>query len=112
MAEIDKDGVTSDVYARNMVYEPILEEGVFRFDCTSDDRSDAFPSLSFANPKVRDIPLMNEKRPSYIPTFERTQGQQIVLLQVNYLCFFPLTSWLLLYTRVRLYAIDTPLPPP
>ncbi|CAO2827331.1 unnamed protein product [Amaranthus hypochondriacus] len=82
MAEIDKDGVTSDVYARNMVYEPILEEGVFRFDCTSDDRSDAFPSLSFANPKVRDIPLMNEKRPSYIPTFERTQGQQIVLLQL------------------------------
>ncbi|KAK4401021.1 Alpha-glucosidase 2 [Sesamum angolense] len=34
-----------------MIFEPILEEGVFRFDCSADDRNAAFPSISFENPK-------------------------------------------------------------
>lgn len=74
--------MTSDGCSGTMIYEPILEEGVFRFDCSSDDRNAAFPSLSFLNSKVRDTPLMSEKLPSYIPTFECTLGQQIVHLQL------------------------------
>ncbi|KAK4401019.1 Alpha-glucosidase 2, partial [Sesamum angolense] len=34
-----------------MIFEPILEEGVFRFDCSADDRHAAFPSISFENSK-------------------------------------------------------------
>lgn len=83
MAGIDGKGMASDICSGTMIYEPILEKGVFRFDCSSDDRNAAFPSLSFVNPRVRDTPLMSEKLPSYIPTFECTLGQQIVHLQVH-----------------------------
>ncbi|XP_057786663.1 uncharacterized protein LOC131004082 [Salvia miltiorrhiza] len=62
-----------------MVFEPILEQGVFRFDCSADDRNAAFPSISFENPLVRDTPIMNvHKIPTYIPTFECVMGQQVV----------------------------------
>lgn len=83
MAGIDSKGMASDVYSGTMIYEPILEEGVFRFDCSSDDRNAAFPSLSFATPKLRETPLMSGNLPFYVPTFECTLGQQIVNLQVN-----------------------------
>ncbi|XP_021768357.1 uncharacterized protein LOC110732689 isoform X1 [Chenopodium quinoa] len=82
MEGIDRKGMTSDVCSGTMIYEPILEEGVFRFDCSSDDRNAAFPSLSFVNSKVRDTPLMSDKLPFYIPTFECTLGQQVVQLQL------------------------------
>lgn len=66
-----------------MVFEPILEEGVFRFDCSEDDRNAAFPSISFENAKLRDTPMLNvHKLPTYIPTFECVMGQQIVNLEV------------------------------
>uniref|UniRef100_A0A803MCW7 Uncharacterized protein n=1 Tax=Chenopodium quinoa TaxID=63459 RepID=A0A803MCW7_CHEQI len=81
MEGIDRKGMTSDVCSGTMIYEPILEEGVFRFDCSSDDRNAAFPSLSFVDSKVRDTPLMSEKLPFYIPTSECTLGQQVVRLQ-------------------------------
>ncbi|KAL0327711.1 UNVERIFIED_CONTAM: Alpha-glucosidase 2 [Sesamum angustifolium] len=70
-----------------MIFEPILEEGVFRFDCSADDRHAAFPSISFENSKVRDTPLVNvHKVPTYIPSFECVLGQQIVTVE------FPLNT--------------------
>ncbi|EYU29107.1 hypothetical protein MIMGU_mgv1a024908mg [Erythranthe guttata] len=70
-----------------MIFESILEEGVFRFDCSADDRNAAFPSISFQNPKVRDTPLANvDEIPTYIPTFECSLGQQIVNIE------FPLNT--------------------
>ncbi|KNA15567.1 hypothetical protein SOVF_097260 [Spinacia oleracea] len=89
MAGIDSKGMASDVYSGTMIYEPILEEGVFRFDCSSDDRNAAFPSLSFATPKLRETPLMSGNLPFYVPTFECTLGQQIVNLQLPVgTCFY------------------------
>lgn len=76
----------SDVKSGDMVFEPILEEGVFRFDCSADDRNAAFPSLSFVNQKDRDTPLLSiNGKPSFTPTFECVIGQQIVNIEVSYL---------------------------
>ncbi|KAH9603525.1 hypothetical protein KSS87_019849 [Heliosperma pusillum] len=82
MASIDLKGVGEDVCSGTMIYEPIMEDGVYRFDCSSDDKNSAFPSISFVNPSVRDTPLMIEKVPSFIPTFECPQGQQIVQFEL------------------------------
>ncbi|KAM7264679.1 hypothetical protein ACFE04_002362 [Oxalis oulophora] len=66
-----------------MIFHPILEEGVFRFDCSADDRVTADPSFCFLDNKtVRDTPLMTHKLPSYKPTFECLLGKQIVKLQL------------------------------
>ena len=75
----------ADFTSGNMLFEPILEEGVFRFDCSADDRDAAFPSLSFTNQKNRDSSIMNQNVPVYTPTFECVFGQQIVVIEVSYL---------------------------
>ncbi|XP_051119178.1 uncharacterized protein LOC127243279 [Andrographis paniculata] len=73
---------SSEVRSGKMIFEPILEEGVFRFDCSADDRNAAFPSFSFKNPNVRDTPLMNvHKIPTYTPNFECAMGQQVVTFE-------------------------------
>ncbi|KAJ9707609.1 hypothetical protein PVL29_002581 [Vitis rotundifolia] len=82
MAEYEGKVVPADFTSGNMLFEPILEEGVFRFDCSSDDRDAAFPSLSFTNQKNRDTPIMNHKVPMYTPTFECVLGQQIVTIEL------------------------------
>ncbi|URD84079.1 Glycosyl hydrolases family 31, partial [Musa troglodytarum] len=64
-----------------MVFEPILEEGVFRFDFSEADRAAAFPSLSFADPNVREAPIAVRRVPEYVPAFERRRGQQMVMIQ-------------------------------
>ncbi|GJT89620.1 heteroglycan glucosidase 1 [Tanacetum coccineum] len=65
-----------------MVFVPILEEGVFRFDCSADAENTTFPTFSFVNTEMRDTPLMsNHKLPSYLPTFECVDEQQIVNLE-------------------------------
>ncbi|KAK4747953.1 hypothetical protein SAY87_014539 [Trapa incisa] len=74
--------VTTVISAGDMIYEPILEEGIFRFDISPNDRAAASPSLSFKNTKERDTPITTHKTPSYIPTFERLLGQQIVRLEL------------------------------
>lgn len=84
MAGYDGVGLDASALSGEMVFEPILEEGVFRFDCSVEDRNAAFPSISFENPKVRDTPMMNlDKPPTYIPTFECALGQQIVNIEVT-----------------------------
>lgn len=65
-----------------MVFEPILEEGVFRFDCSPDDRSKAFPSISFVDSKVRESLIMTYKVPEFVPEFNCIGGQQIVTIQL------------------------------
>ncbi|XP_026424685.1 uncharacterized protein LOC113321019 isoform X2 [Papaver somniferum] len=69
---------------RKMGFEPIMEEWVFRFDCSGNDKSAAYPSISFTNPKVRDTPLLMVQSvvPAYIPTFECADGQQIISIEL------------------------------
>ncbi|KAK6934863.1 Glycoside hydrolase family 31, N-terminal domain, partial [Dillenia turbinata] len=82
MTDPGRNEATADIASGGMAFEPILEEGVFRFDCSVNDKDAAFPSLSFANPKDRDIPIMSNKVPLYIPTFECVIGQQIVQIEL------------------------------
>lgn len=83
MAGCEGASLNSNVRSGKMIYEPILGEGVFRFDCSVHDKSAAFPSISFENPKVRDTPIMSAHQvPTYIPTFECEMGQQIVSIEV------------------------------
>ncbi|KAF4400709.1 hypothetical protein G4B88_001264 [Cannabis sativa] len=83
MADYETKAVTTDA-SGNMVYEPILEDGVFRFDCTASDRDAAYPSLSFVNSKARDTPIKNQNvgDPTYIPAFKCHLGQQHVKLEL------------------------------
>ncbi|CAA6669562.1 unnamed protein product [Spirodela intermedia] len=64
-----------------MIFEAILEDEVFRFDCSIDDRAAAFPSLSFTDPKTREAPVKSSRVPQFIPTFESKFGKQIVNIQ-------------------------------
>ncbi|KAL6985598.1 alpha-glucosidase [Sarracenia purpurea var. burkii] len=83
MADFEGMAVSSDVKSGNMVFAPILEEGVFRFDCSADHRNAAFPSISFVNSKDRDTPIVGSGRvPSYTPNFECIHGQQIVQIEL------------------------------
>jgi len=75
-----------------MIFQPIMEDGVFRFDCTLKDREAASPSVSFVNGKDRDTPITTEKVPEYNPRFEIRLEQQIVKLEVSYLIsFYPIS---------------------
>ncbi|KAL9250894.1 Alpha-glucosidase 2-like protein [Drosera capensis] len=65
-----------------MIFEPILEEGVFRFDCSVDDRNAAFPSLSFVNSNVRSTPIASHINPAFVPNFRLVSDQQIVKLKL------------------------------
>ncbi|KAK1367710.1 alpha-glucosidase 2 [Heracleum sosnowskyi] len=83
MTAVEAMASGSDVQSGNMVFEPILEEGVFRFDCSAEDRNAAFPSLSFVNQKDRDTPLLNTRgKPTFTPTFECVLGQQTVEIEL------------------------------
>lgn len=118
MADYGGKVVPADFTSIKMLFEPILEEGVFRFDCSVDDRDAAFPSLSFTNQKNRDSPIMNHNVPVYTPTFECVLGQLIVTIEVGYLAlfssvsainifysFYKLTYFTLCFQNVFLYLI-------
>ncbi|MBA0798238.1 hypothetical protein Gohar_008849 [Gossypium harknessii] len=81
MTDSEVKAATSDSTAGKMIFQPILEDGVFRFDCSANDREAVYPSLSFINNKSRDALVMSNKTPSYIPSFECRLGQQIVKLE-------------------------------
>ncbi|CAN6486915.1 unnamed protein product [Victoria cruziana] len=65
-----------------MVFQAVIEEGVFRFDCSEDARAAAYPSLSFSSPKSREIAITALKQPEHIPSCSCTNGQQIVTIEV------------------------------
>lgn len=85
----DMDGApvatSDDMSSCQMVFEPILEEGVFRFDCSADHRAKAYPSLSFADQTVRETPIkaVSSKVPEFVPHFECGRGQQKVEIKVQ-----------------------------
>lgn len=71
----------------NMVWVPILEEGVFRFDQSEDSRKGAAPCFSFTNPRLReeviDVSSFKKKTPTFVPQFSTEKGQQVVTFQVT-----------------------------
>lgn len=83
VAESDMEA-TDVSSAGEMIFEAILEDGVFRFDCSIDDRTAAYPSLSFTDPKTRETPVKSSRVPQFIPTFESKLGKQVINIQV---CF-------------------------
>uniref|UniRef100_A0A2N9EQC3 Uncharacterized protein n=1 Tax=Fagus sylvatica TaxID=28930 RepID=A0A2N9EQC3_FAGSY len=82
MADHEQKAVTADVTSGDMSFQPILEDGVFRFDCSANDRNAAYPTLSFVNSKDRETPIMSNTVPLYIPTFECLFGKQIVKIEL------------------------------
>lgn len=85
MIKMEQSGeklLKSDAVFGDMIFEPVLEEGVFRFDCSVTDREAAFPSLSFTSTNIRDTPIMIDKHPVYIPSFLCDNGQRTVKLEV------------------------------
>ncbi|KMZ74916.1 alpha-glucosidase, family GH31 [Zostera marina] len=79
----DKVGdIVSICKSGNMIFEPILEEGVFRFDCSAKHRQAAFPSFSFVQPKLRDTPITTNQLPQCVPVCKCIDGQQIVNIQL------------------------------
>lgn len=83
MADYKGKAVAADAPSGAMIFEPIVEDGIFRFDCSANDRNAAHPSVSFTNSKDRETPIMNHYTPSYVPSFECLLGQQIVKLEVS-----------------------------
>ncbi|XP_022867689.1 uncharacterized protein LOC111387364 [Olea europaea var. sylvestris] len=78
------EGTTrSKVQSSEMIPVPILEKGVFRFDCSVEDRNNTLPSLSFKNPKCRDTPITSsDVDPTYTPTFELVNKKQRVNIEL------------------------------
>lgn len=93
MADSGDDSMKSIGRSGEMIFMPILEGGVFRFDCSENDRNAADPSLSFANSKAREVSITTDKVPSHVPSFECLNGQQIVKLKVSH-CIMFLFPWL------------------
>ncbi|EPS66368.1 hypothetical protein M569_08405 [Genlisea aurea] len=89
MAGVEAKLLCSDLRFGKMVFQPILDKGVFRFDSSADDRDKAFPSISFQIPTLRDKPLSSvHEIPKYIPSFGHASGQQIVKMQFPPNCTF------------------------
>ncbi|KAI3961700.1 hypothetical protein MKW92_034201 [Papaver armeniacum] len=61
MSEYEGKAISDVSLSGKMGYQPIMEELVFRFDCSGN--SAAYnPSISFKDPKVRDTPLLMVQR--------------------------------------------------
>lgn len=71
----------------NVVWLPIFEEAVFRFDQSDDARKGAAPCFSFTNSRLReeaiDVSSFKKKTPTFVPQFSTEKGQQVVTLQVT-----------------------------
>lgn len=75
---------TVEIGSTDMIFEPILEHGVFRFDCSVEHKKAAFPSVSFKNSKDREVPIISHDVPAYIPTCACLQDQQVVTFEVSF----------------------------
>jgi hypothetical protein len=78
--------------AAPMVWVPILEDGVFRFDASEAARAAAGPSLSFAEPWRREVVLLREgvdcHGPAVVPECQVVgDGVHKVLIKVRYFIF-------------------------
>ncbi|XP_031483310.1 uncharacterized protein LOC116252855 [Nymphaea colorata] len=74
---------------KRMVCQPIIGEGVFRFDCSEHARVAAYPSFSFANVEDRETGITTCRLPEYIPFYLYSNGQQIVTVELPVgTCFY------------------------
>nr|PNR55777.1 hypothetical protein PHYPA_006674 [Physcomitrium patens] len=68
------------------VWMPIVEKSVFRFDESESARKEAAPTVSFANPRLREeeieIKFPESNKPDFIPEFKFDGAQQIVTLKL------------------------------
>jgi len=69
-----------------MVWVRVLEEGVFPFDASVAARAAAGPSLSFADPRRREVPREGSDEPAVLPTCEVVGAVQKVVLKVRDIC--------------------------
>ncbi|CAA7012973.1 unnamed protein product [Microthlaspi erraticum] len=74
---------TVEMAPKGMIFEPILEQGVFRFDCSVEHKKAAFPSVSFKNSKDREVPIISHDVPSYVPAFDCIHEQQVVTFEFS-----------------------------
>ncbi|XP_023641670.1 uncharacterized protein LOC17893582 isoform X2 [Capsella rubella] len=72
-----------EIGSSDMIFQPILEHGVFRFDCSVEHKKAAFPSVSFKNSKDREKPIASRNVPAYIPTCACLQDQQVVTFEFS-----------------------------
>ena len=72
--------------AGDMVWVRVLEEGVIRFDASEAARAAAGPSLSFADPRRREVPREGSDAPAVLPTCEVVGGVQKVVVKVRGMC--------------------------
>ena len=71
--------------AGDMVWARVLEDGVFRFDASEAARAAAGPSLSFADPRRREVPRDGADTPAVVPAFEvAAEGAQKVVIKVRH----------------------------
>ncbi|XP_024015118.1 uncharacterized protein LOC18025210 isoform X2 [Eutrema salsugineum] len=77
------DSETIEMAPTGMIFEPILEQGVFRFDCSVEHRRSAFPSVSFKNSKDREVPIISHNVPAYTPTCACLQEKQVVTFEFS-----------------------------
>jgi hypothetical protein len=105
-----------------MAWVPILEEGVFRFDASEDARVAAGPSLSFADPRRREVRRDGGDRPSVLPACEVVAGNvQKVVIKVRvrawlaqdalvFLCQFSVGGGFFLFSGLSLVDGEIVLP--
>ncbi|CAN6918313.1 unnamed protein product [Brassica oleracea] len=76
-------GDGSETAPSDMIFVPILEDGVFRFDSSVEHRNAAFPSVSFKNSKDREVPIPSHIVPAFTPTYSLLEEQQVVTFQFS-----------------------------
>ncbi|KAH6559075.1 hypothetical protein KP509_1Z028500 [Ceratopteris richardii] len=73
---------------REAAWMRILEDGVFRFDSSLQARLEAYPSLSFVEPRQREIPFEgvsdgnNIRNPMYYPSCRSDKGNQVTIFEL------------------------------
>ncbi|WZZ28219.1 hypothetical protein YC2023_011620 [Brassica napus] len=72
---------TIGIAPTEMIFEPILEDAVFRFDCSVEHRKAAFPSVSFKNIKDREVSVISHNVPAYTPTCVCLEEKQVVTFE-------------------------------
>ncbi|KAL6880662.1 hypothetical protein ACP4OV_012227 [Aristida adscensionis] len=65
-----------------MAWVRVLEAGVFRFDASDAARCAAGPSLSFAEPRCREVPREGTDTPAILPTCEIVEDAQNVIIKL------------------------------
>ncbi|XP_031482012.1 uncharacterized protein LOC116252095 [Nymphaea colorata] len=88
MAKLECEMNATDNKPKRMVCQPIIGEGIFRFDCSEHTRDAAYPSFSFANVKDREADITTCRSPEYIPVYLHSNGQQIVTVELPVGTFF------------------------